>query len=53
MNQPWILGITVVLYLAEAVRLGYNGQYAFSLTLAAYAISNLGIIWAIIAAAKG
>jgi hypothetical protein len=52
MNQPWITGLVTLLYLAEAVRLYFNGQVGFSLTFLGYSMANVGLIWAMMVGAK-
>jgi len=52
MHSPILLVIVTVLYLLEAARLTYIGQHGMGLTFLGYTIANVGIIWAVTAAAS-
>lgn len=44
--RPWELGIAGVLYLIVAIRYGFAGNPGMALAFAAYALANVGFIWA-------
>jgi hypothetical protein len=42
----WGPTIALIVYLATAVAFGCKKNYAFTLTYFAYALANVGLIWA-------
>lgn len=40
-----LMGIVSLIYFGVAISMLGNGQYGMSLTFAAYAVANIGLIW--------
>jgi len=51
-NSPILLIVVTVLYLLEALRLVYVGQMALSVVFFGYTAANIGLIFAVLEAAK-
>lgn len=43
--SEWLIAACALAYAATAVDLSMRGDYGLSLTFAAYAVANLGLLW--------